>query len=117
MDFYSVALGLGLAAAITALVVGVRSRLTGDADPRANATRRFGRLAGRFSTFALFVAGSFHLVFGHGAGSDVALDPLEFVGEHPALLVGFVAVLLAAYLRRPGGSRSRRHRVPERSNI
>lgn len=107
MDLYSFTLSLGLTATATAVFAAwLGTQLPHDHAARPTAARA-GGVAGVVAVVMLLGAGVVHVAFGHRPGTPDALAPLAFCREHPALLVGFGAAVLAVVTlrlpRSPGG--------------
>jgi hypothetical protein len=95
-DVYSPVLGTALALLVGALVCLVSARLSRSAHLLALA-----RAGAILCLAALATAVVSHVRLGHTPGSDTALGPLAFVGEHPLVAaVAAAALALLALTRR-----------------
>jgi len=96
MDAYSAL----LAAAMVLASVSWAALVLRWVRPRWSPERRIGTVAAA-AALAL-VAGSLliHWLTGHAPGTERALPPLEFIGEHPAFWAVAAAALAALWLAR-----------------
>ena len=99
MDFYSVALGLGLAAAFGSIVLVFASRFA-QRSPVVGFTRTFGRIVGAVALVLFVAAGSVHFFFDHRPGSPQSLGLIGFITHHPALFVGAAVTIMAFVVER-----------------
>ena len=91
MDFYSVTLGLAMLSAVVALgmvpVGWLLSRRLAAPPPRAGGVRRPAGIVGGVALVLVSISGLSHLITGHTPGSSSALEPTDFLREHPALWI------------------------------
>lgn len=100
-DLYSELLWVAVGAAVAALLVGGAVRL---GFHRARLVQWTPLLAG-LSLLALAAAAASHLLLGHGHDSAEPMDPLSFLGAHPALAIVAAVALLALGVGRMGPRR------------
>lgn len=100
-DFYPQLLWVAVAGAVAALLFAIMVRM----GIRRARLVQWTPLAAGISLLAVAAAAATHLLLGHGHDSPEPMDPLTFLGGHPALIVIGLLALLALGLGRTGGRR------------
>ena len=94
MDIYSTTLLVAMLVAAVAVLGAVAVWFRGDGVRFRRTARTAGVLSALLAVFAL----SYHLVAGHTPGTAEALGPIDFLLEHPAPLVTFLAGVATIWL-------------------
>lgn len=100
-DLYFHLLWVAVVAAVAALLLAIAVRM---GIHRARLVQ-WTPLAAGLSLLALAAAAASHLLLGHGHGSAEPMNPLTFIGGHPAVIVIALLALLALGIGRTGGRR------------
>lgn len=100
-DLYFQLLWVAVAAAVAALLLATAVRM----GIRQARLVQWTPLAAGVALLALAAAAASHLLLGHGHDSAEPMNPLTFIGGHPAVIVIALLALLALGLGRTGGRR------------
>ncbi|NNG16226.1 MAG: hypothetical protein HKM89_07055 [Gemmatimonadales bacterium] len=96
MDAYSVTLALALVTG----GVGLLAVFSGRAREPGQMSHRVGRASGVFGLAFALAAFAIHFLSGHRPGSEQALGPIQFAGEHPALVAAGILAAVAIWSTR-----------------
>ena len=97
MDIYSIALALALVTGGG----GLLAIFSGRAREPGQMSHRAGHAGGVLGFAFALAAFAIHIMSGHRPGSEPALGPIQFAGEHPALLASGILAAVALWGTRP----------------
>lgn len=100
-DLYFQLLWVAVAAAVAALLLAMAVRM----GIRQARLVQWTPLAAGLSLLAVAAAAASHLLVGHGHDTPEPMDPLTFIGAHPALIVIALLAFLALGIGRSRGRR------------